>query len=259
MMKDLRCTEAAFLLDRAVDDELSTGDREQLDRHVSRCRDCAERLNAYTELSRMVRDGLAPFSAPDTLRARIRGALAEEARAPEAVSPRKTRRAIPRWAIAASIALLVISNAVTFSVARRGAVRPITPSDLLASHMRSLVPGHLVDIASNNQHNVKPWFNGRAAMSPQVPFLDSLDFHLVGGRMDFVDGRQATVVVYSRRLHMINVYAWPEAGTPETESTRNERGYHLLTWRQDGIRCWVASDLNAGELEQFARAYRAAR
>lgn len=256
MTNATKCAEVVLLLDRAVDDELSASERAALDAHAATCADCAERVQHYTELSRMIRNGLESYAAPDMLKARIHGALRDEASAPRRATPAPTTKSTRRWAIAASIAVLLVSNVITFAIARRSAGEP-RPSDILASHMRSLAPGHLVDVASNNTHNVKPWFNGRAAMSPLVPFLDSLDFHLVGGRMDSVDGRAATVVVYSRRLHMINIYAWPETGTDENESTRTERGYHLISWRRDGIRYWVASDLNLGELQDFVKAYRA--
>jgi anti-sigma factor RsiW len=132
--------------------------------------------------------------------------------------------------------------------------------DLLPSHLRSLQPGHLTDVVSTNQHNVKPWFNGRVDVSPAVPNFDSLGFPLVGGRTDYVRGRAVPVIVYARRQHMINVYVWPsadETSSPPRPSSRN--GYHFVTWRASGLEYHAVSDLNAAELDSFAVAYARAR
>jgi anti-sigma factor RsiW len=121
------------------------------------------------------------------------------------------------------------------------------------------MPGHLTDVVSTNQHNVKPWFNGRVDMSPSVPGLDSAGFPLVGGRTDYVRGRAVPVVVYARRQHMINVYAWPEAGSASKPRASTRNGYHFVTWRGDGVEYWAVSDLNTKELDEFVAAFSAPR
>jgi anti-sigma factor RsiW len=62
------------------------------------------------------------------------------------------------------------------------------------------MPGHLTDAASTNQHNVKPWFNGRLDLSPVVPNLDSAD-SLIGGRLDYLDGRAVSAVARAATAH----------------------------------------------------------
>ena len=101
---------------------------------------------------------------------------------------------------------------------------------------------------------MKPWFNGRVNMSPDVPRLDSLGYPLVGGRLDYIEGRNVPVVVYARRQHVINVFSWPATGAADlAPKASSANGYHLIRARQNGLEVWIVSDLNLGELENFAR------
>ena len=134
-------------------------------------------------------------------------------------------------------------------------------TEVVASHVRSLMPGHLTDVASTNQHNVKPWFNGRLDLSPAVPNLDSAGFplHRRPARLSRRDARSPRVV-YARRQHMINVYSWPAGGPDVRPSDKGtQKGYNLIEWRRDGVDAWVVSDLNRAELAEFVRVFTAAR
>jgi len=85
-----------------------------------------------------------------------------------------------------------------------------------------------------------------------VPRLEEQGFPLLGGRIDYVHGRPVAVVVYGRRKHVINVFSWPVAPGEEARPVpRARNGYNLVSWRQDGVEYWAASDLNATELRQF--------
>ena len=115
------------------------------------------------------------------------------------------------------------------------------------------MPDHLTDVRSSDQHNVKPWFNGRLDFSPAVPRLEDHGFPLLGGRVDYVRERPVAVVVYGRRQHIINAFSWPvDGGDEPVQSQEARHGYNMLHWRSGGVEHWVVSDLNAGELTAFA-------
>jgi anti-sigma factor RsiW len=153
--------------------------------------------------------------------------------------------------VAASLTLMALSSGATLLAthARRGGDR--VRQEILASHIRSLMPDHLTDVRSNDQHNVKPWFNGRLDFSPTVPRLDPQGFPLLGGRVDYVGGRPVAVVVYGRRQHVINVFSWPTTDGDAGVTSAASHGYHTLRWREGGVERWAVSDLNAAELGQF--------
>ena len=115
------------------------------------------------------------YQAPDVLKARIRVALAQpDPLAPDAPSA----KTIPARRLAlGGIGVAIASSILTFAVVRGVATRDRSLTDeVVSSHIRALMPGHLTDVASTNQHNVKPWFNGRVDLSPSVPNLDSIGF-----------------------------------------------------------------------------------
>jgi anti-sigma factor RsiW len=60
-------------------------------------------------------------------------------------------------------------------------------------------------------------------------------------------------VVYQRGAHPINLFTWPATGTRDLDlETISRQGYHLIHWVKDGMVSWLISDLNEGELKDFA-------
>jgi len=250
----MRCTDCFELLNAYADGELTAEQRGEVDAHVAGCAECARQLATLTTLSQSLREGLVRYTAPDLLEARIRASLESPA-----VQGTPSRWRVAARLAAAGLLVAIASSALTTVVLRRGGDNSALEQSVLTSHIRSLMPGHLTDVASNNQHNVKPWFNGRVDLSPTVPLLDSVGFPLVGGRLDYLAGHAAAVVVYGRRQHLINVYSWPTSRDDAAPATITDHGYHLVHWRDGGVELWAVSDLGLPELDAFVATFRRAR
>lgn len=250
----MRCADYRDSLNALIDDELDPVSAADVGAHLADCAECRREHRVLVDTSALLKDGLVRHAAPDVLKARLRNALGQPN--PDEAPVLRRRLWIARVAVGAVIAFA--SSAITVAVVRRSP-EPAAANEVLASHLRSLMPGHLTDVASTNQHNVKPWFNGRVDFAPSVPTLDSAGFPLVGGRVDYVGERPVAALVYGRRQHMISVYSWP-ATAPDSRAPaeRDVRGYHLVTWTEGGLTHWVVSDLNRDELREFVRVFTAA-
>lgn len=238
-------------LDAYVDGELPDAEARAIAAHLAACPECSARHGALVALRASIA-AQAPYHRADAmLRGRVRAAL-------RAVGGERRRWAMPWRPLAAAATIAVVAvGAWQMSAAR--AARGAIATDVLASHVRSLLGEHLTDVASTDQHTVKPWFNGRLDFSPPVNDFAGAGFPLLGGRLDYVDGHPVAALVYGRRRHMINVFLWPVGhGSSAGAAAASRQGYHLRHWTTPGFVYWVASDLGAAELDQFADLLKAA-
>ncbi len=106
-------------------------------------------------------------------------------------------------------------------------------SELIASHVRSLLASHLTDVPSSDQNTVKSWFLGKLDFAPPVVDLSKNDFPLIRGRLDYIGGRMVAAIVYKRRGHVINLFVWPAGKMQGIAETKE--GYHILSWTKGGF------------------------
>ena len=236
-------------LDAYLDGELATVDARELEAHLAQCPECARFRQGRLELRAAITARVPVLPAPDALRERVQTALraASRVRAPRRFGAPVVWRSL---ALVASLAVVALGS---WRLALRRGAGETLADDVLTSHIRSLMPGHLTDVPSADQHTVKPWFNGRLDFSPPVYDFAARGYPLLGGRLDYVDGRGVAALVYGRRQHLINVFLWPAArGPAAAPATRTRQGYHLLHWATADYAYWVVSDLGLPELGDFA-------
>jgi len=234
--------ELAARLDAYVDGELTDAAARDVAEHLRSCADCARLHQARRALRAALQRDLPPVPAPDALRRRIQSQL----RGSRSYQWR-------RWAPLAAAATLVAA-AVWLTVGPRSSGG--LPDQVLASHLRSLQPNHLTDVASTDQHTVKPWFNGKLDYSPPVTDFASQGYPLLGGRLDYLGGRPVAALVYARRQHLINVFVWPASEGAATGADATRQGYHLLHRTYGSFDYWIVSDLGLDELRAFAELLR---
>jgi anti-sigma factor (TIGR02949 family) len=244
----VNCQNVEARLGAYLDGELDATETAAVTAHVKACGGCSALLDRLRAVRAAVRAELPAYRAPDMLKVRVRDAVRDAA---PAVAPPRS----PAWSWLAVAAAVVLAVVGTWKVTSDRAAKTIVTEEVLAAHVRSLMPGHLTDVLSSDQHTVKPWFNGRLDYSPPVNDEAAAGFPLEGGRLDYVGGRPVAALVYGRRLHHVNVFIWPSRGaTLSAAASREERnGYHLVHWTQGGMAFWAVSDLNPSELGDFVR------
>src|SRR6266516_464967 len=269
----MNCEQAKELMDGYLDGELDPITSQAIEQHLRDCHNCEQAYKAHTALSHAISRGAPYYKAPTGLRERIQSSLREEiaeqpARtvAPDARPQSATKQPDPRsilfgtswnWlALAAAIVFAAIIDWNLLPGLQRSDAEQFLATQLIASHVRSLMANHLADVASSDQHTVKPWLDAKLDFAPPVVDLSSEGFPLVGGRLDYFDTRPVATLVYQRRKHFINLFVWPAASdSAKTTKAITHQGYQLLHWADPDFNYWAVSDVNANDLQTFKQQF----
>lgn len=247
----MRCDLADTLLQGYFDWELSAASTAEFERHLQHCDDCAGEFVELEILSGRLR--LAPLyeHAPPSLRKVIRARL-------RPVTPSTGMPQQPLWHwVAAATALLVflVAGWRLTPALHSDDYRAELAEEIVDAHVRSLQPGRLTGIDSNDGQTVKGWFRGKVTFALPARDFANDGFTLQGGRLDVVEGRSVAVLVYTHIGHPINVFIWPTRGRDTFPHAGSFQGYQWIDWRKGKIEFCAASEAPADDLQQLQRLF----
>ena len=247
------CGHDPLMIHALIDHELDGANAAMIEARIAACAVCAAEQARLLALREAL--GGARVAAPDRLRRRLEASLQTAARKGPRRAPTAGRRPWAWMGGGAGLAIAACAAALMVAIPWRD--EAALTRELIGDHVRSLQVAHLTDVATSDQHVVKPWFNGKLDFSPPVIELKDQGFPLVGGRLDYLNHRTVAAIVYRRGRHAINLFVWPDAGATGPGGVRAVDGYTLRHWRSAGMSFWAVSDVNPADLAQFEREIRA--
>ena len=268
----MNCEQATELMGGYLDGELDAITNQEIELHLSDCLKCAQAYESERNLIHAIAGGTY-FKAPVELRQSIQSSLrAEIARPPlgnasdqtraRPFSGRSERPAMvftPQWSWLALAAAIIASAIIAVNFVprlQRSSGEQFLATQLIASHVRSLMANHLTDVASSDQHTVKPWLDTKLDFAPPVFDLTNDGFPLVGGRLDYVENGPVAALVYQRRKHFINLFIWrAESVMTVANNTISRQGYQLVHWIDGDFNYWAVSDVSESDLQLFKQAF----
>jgi anti-sigma factor RsiW len=242
--------EPGLLVHAYLDGELNAASDLIVGRTIETDPSLADAKNNIGALQKVLRKEFPPQPIPSYLKSRIDAAVGNK---------KAARR--PTWMLVAAsvVAAVALSSGSTWLALRAPAAGSILAEELIDSHMRALSAPQPIDVASSDGHSVKPWFNGKIPQSPKVVELATEGFPLVGARIDVFGKTPVPTLVYRRRQHLVSLTAVSSSNSATNlHSVRPVNGFNMVSWNDGETAYWAISDLNATELNTFARLFQRA-
>ena len=242
----MSCDLSETQLHAYLDGELDGARAAEFNQHLRTCAICAAALGEEEKLRRALEESRLYSRAPAGLKLRIEESL------PGPQAERKVGQGWWRWlAVTAAILIAAVLTWRQLGPNEQKSYGEVAVAAAVDAHLRSLEPGHLVDVESTDQHTVKPWFDGKLDFAPPVHDFAASGFPLHGGRLDVIGGRTVAALVYGRRKHWISVFV--EKSTPNAawKGSGEAQGYHWAAWEKDGFNFCAVSDVSGPDLDQL--------
>ena len=246
-------------LNACLDGELDLMSQLEIEQRIQAEPALRAQVHALRQLREALRGGADYHLAPAALRERV---AALSVATPAAGSLRRTdgdgAGAWRRWTAwrpllaGCGVVAAVAALAIPLVPGWRGRDERLQ-QEVIASHVRSMLGEHLLDVVSSDHHTVKPWLSSKLDFSPPVPTRAIAGAEFAGGRVDYLGGRPVAALVYRHGAHVVNAYVWPNHAADSATTTSTERGYQIAHWTQAGMAYWVISDVNRDEFAALVR------
>ena len=261
----------SWKVDALVDGQLDLASQLDMERRMVQDVALRESVGEARLLRELVRENADRHAAPDSLRARAATLFLQPRPRSSPAQPQPTPARVLVGARADNIAdtlhrwlgwrpllvsmglaamLVVAWNTVHLQSSRQERLM----DDVVASHVRSTLGQHLVDVASSDRHTVKPFLSSRLDFSPPVDELQVSGSVFLGGRVDYLAGRPVAALVYRQGEHVVNSFVWPSSDSDSSPAFSAERGFQTAHWSANGMKHCVISDLSRAEFQRVVAA-----
>jgi anti-sigma factor RsiW len=230
-------------LSALIDGELSAGEHETIQQHLSGCHACGVRVLSATRLKTATgRAGRRFVPPPETL-ARLTAQLHGQ--------PRRTGRiySIRRTAWASLAAAIVL--AVSLIGWRQLHETNNLAAELLDQHLATLCSAATPQVISTDRHTVKPWFQGRLPFSFNLPDPQALSSEtaLKGADLTYLRGQPAALLLFTIHKHEVSVFVTQRFGGPNLAALPSTRsGFTIYSATTHDLQIVAVSDVNPADL-----------
>jgi anti-sigma factor RsiW len=252
-----------------VDGEVDAATARQIERAVGADPALAERVRMFRESAAVLRGAYAESlheDVPERLKAALKP-LAKQTDNVVALNARRPARRIVGWAMAASVAALVLGSGSTYWYVTGG---PTSSSNLqVASGERWLdhVSGFydvynaelqkddrlLVDFKADDIPELANWFSARLNRPLSVPDLSSLGFQPQGGRLLIINGKPAAQFLYrSEPGEVVGLAIASDGGGYQSARTAQRHNVNIVHWRNAGYAYAFMGTIDLPRLEKLA-------
>jgi len=178
----VKCDFADSLLHSYFDNELSSLDASEFGRHVEKCADCGSELVHLDLLRDRLRLAEIYEAAPPSLRRKITAEIR-----PKAQTTPRSQPLLWHWLAAAAALFLVAIVLWRMSRGpRNDDYQTELASEIVDAHLRSLQPGDVTGIVSNDERAVKGWFDARIKFALPVHDFANQGFAPKGGAWSYL-------------------------------------------------------------------------
>jgi anti-sigma factor RsiW len=260
-----------------LDDRLNPDSRFEVEQHLESCEECRQEFEALRWTKQISRQRFAPTTEPTNLQEDILKALDLEDKGshPKPIflpTWHRLRRAI----LAYGLVLVVIAGLTlgyfVLRATRRNSAEVISqtaslPSAVARDYWNYRAEKVALSLETDDPQELEKFFVSRGiAFDTRVFDLSMMNYHLVGGRIHQLSGRQSALFVYrgkDSRLLMCQMYRGQVTELPPAGATlRENKGtrFHIykandltmVFWQEGAITCVLTSDSDQEEVVQLA-------
>jgi anti-sigma factor RsiW len=230
------------VLSAFIDGELSAGEQETIEQHLSGCHGCGLRVLSATRLKTATARAGRRFVPPPEALTRLTAQLHRESRR-RIYSIRRTA-----WASLAAAMVLAVSVIGWRQLHETNNVA----AELLDQHLATLSSAATPQVISTDRHTVKPWFQGRLPFSFNLPEPQALpsETALKGADLTYLKGQPVALLLFTIHKHEVSVFFTQRFGGPNLAALPSTRsGFTIHSATTHDLQIVAVSDVNPAELD----------